>query len=120
MLSFRGHHAGAQRLRAVQILDGDGCLRSEMLDQLGIERLELLRVAGRNLQHADETVARHQRRAQHRRFTDALAVGAVAAVVIEQSGKPAGRLIPPLPPVVAVPVEAVHLLRLQQRRRVIA
>ena len=71
------HHAGAQRLGAMQVLDGDGRLGSKMLDQLGVERLELFRVARRDLQDADEAVARHQRRTQHRRFANMLAVGGI-------------------------------------------
>ena len=98
VLALGGHDAGAERLGAVQVLDGDRGLRSEVLDQLGVERLELFRVARRDLQHADQAVARHQRRAQHRRFANVLAVGAVAAVVVEQRRQRAGRPAAPLPP----------------------
>ena len=103
----------------MQVLDGDRGLRSEMLDQLGVERLELFRVARRDLQDADEAVPRDQRRAQHRRFANVLGLAGVAAVVVEQRRQPAGRLIVPLPPAVAVAIEAVDLFRLQQRRGVV-
>ena len=70
VLPLGGHDAGAERLGAMQVLDGDRGLRSKVLDQLGVERLELFRVAGRDLQHADQAVPRHQRRAQHRRLPE--------------------------------------------------
>ena len=97
-----------------------GGLGSKMLDQLGVERFELFRIARRDLQDADEAVPRHQRRTKHRRFPHVLAFGRFVAVVVEQRRQPAGRPIRPLPPAVAVPIEAVHLFRLQQRRGVIA
>ena len=68
VLPLGGQHAGAKRLGAMQVLNGDRGLRSEVLDQLRVVWLQLFRVAGGDLQHADQAVARDQRRAQHRRF----------------------------------------------------
>ena len=98
VLALRGHDAGAERLGAMQVLDGDRGLRSKVLDQLGVERLELFRVARRDLQDADQAVPRDQRRTQHRRFPNVLAVRAVAGVVVEQRRQPGRRLAFPLPP----------------------
>ena len=68
VLPLGGDDAGTERFGAMQVLDGDGGLRSKVLDQLGIERLQLLGVAGRDFQDADQAVSRDQRRTQHRRF----------------------------------------------------
>ena len=41
VLALGGQHPGAERLGAMQVLDGDRGLRPEVLDQLGVERLQL-------------------------------------------------------------------------------
>ena len=62
MLALCCHDTSAERLGAMQVLNGDGGLRAKVFDQLGIEWFELLRVARRDLQDADQAVPRHQRR----------------------------------------------------------
>ena len=66
-----------------------------------------------NLQDSDEAVARHERRAQHRRFPYVFAVSAVAAVVVEPLGEICDRFARPLVPVVAASIEAVDPPRLE-------
>jgi hypothetical protein len=87
-----------------------------VLDELGVERLELLRVPGRDFEDADETVPRDQWDAEHRRFPDVVC-RLVTAVVVEHGRQRAGRLVPPLAPGVVLSIEAVHAFRLEQRRR---
>ena len=116
VLAFRRHDSSAQRLGAMQVLDGDRRLRSKVLDQFGVEGLQLPGMASRDLENSDETVSRRQRRTQHRRFAQAPVFG---AVVVEQRGQGPGWLVDPLAPAVALAVEAVDFFGLQQRRVVI-
>ena len=52
VLALGGHHAGAQRFGAVQVLNRDRGLRPEVLDQLRVEAVSADRVACGDLQHA--------------------------------------------------------------------
>ena len=116
VLALGCHDPGAQRLGAMQILDGNRRLGSKVLDQFGVERLQLPGMASRDLEHPDETVSRRQRRTQHRRFAKAAMFG---AVVVEQIGEGPGGLVRPLAPAVPLTVEAVDFFGLQKRRVVI-
>src|SRR6185436_17646193 len=89
---------------------------SKVLDQFGVEGLQLPGMASRDLEHPDETVSRRQRRTEHRRFAKTPIFG---AVVIEQRGKRPGWLARPFTPAFALPVETGDMFRLQQRRLVI-
>ena len=117
MFALRHHDTCAERLGPMEILNGDGGLRTKVFDELGVESLELFRMSRGDLQDTDDAVPCHERRTQHRTFRTVLAFA--AAVVVEQRRKRLGRLTAPLPPAAAESIEAVHLLRLQQRRDVI-
>ena len=75
VLALGGQHPRAKRLGALEILDGNGGLRAELLHELGVVRAQTPRIAGGDLHDANETVARHERRAQHAPFPQV--VGAV-------------------------------------------
>src|SRR5229473_958586 len=72
----------------MQVLNGDGGLRPEVLNQHRVVWFQLFRIAPRDLQNTDEAVPGDQRRAKHRRFPKVLSLASIIAVVIEQSSKP--------------------------------
>ena len=93
VLAFGRQHPRAKRLRSLEILDGACRLIPELLHELSIVR------AGRrpawrasDLDDTNETIARHQRRAEHGAFPQVLGGRIAIVVVVEQTRKPGHRL----------------------------
>ena len=64
VLSLSYDNAAAKRLGTMQIVDGDGSLGAEVLDQVRIVWFELSGMAAGDLQQPDQAVTSHQWRAQ--------------------------------------------------------
>ena len=113
VLALGGQHAGARPFRPLQILYGDRCLRTELLDELRIIRGQTPGRARRDLDHPDETVPRDQRCAQHALFPEVLGGTPTSVVVVEQSRELDHRFIRPFAPGLTLSIEAIHAARLE-------
>ena len=66
VFALRLQHPRLQGFGSLRVLDRDGGLRAEALDQLGVVPAEGARVAGSDLQHAENPVACGKRGDDHR------------------------------------------------------